>query len=55
MFLRFQVVAITLNKYMNKEELRQKNLAMFTLTEEQQIEHNKRLKRDIERHLSQYT
>jgi hypothetical protein len=40
---------------MTKEEYRQKNLSMFTLTEEQQIEHNKRLKRDRERHLSQYT
>jgi len=45
----------SINKYMTKEEYRQKNLSMFTLTEEQQIEHNKRLKRDRERHLSQYT
>ena len=39
---------------MNKEELRQKNLAMFTLTEEQQRQHDKRVKQDRERHLRTY-
>jgi len=37
-----------------RKKLRQKNMAMFTLSEEEQRKHDKRVKRDRERHLSQY-